>query len=77
MDEFVMFSSSTKNCALSHTHTLCSNVDEIVLSYIAEVLCGLGESVDDEFSFDVQQFSEMVSAYVPEFAAVEWYIRVD
>ena len=60
--------------AHTHTHTptgMCSNVDEIMLSYVAEVLSGLGEEEEEETSFDVEQFSEMISAYVPEFATVE------
>ena len=51
-----------------------SDVDEIVLSYISEVLGDLGEG--DEGSFDVDQFSEMVSAYVPEFSTIQWYITI-
>ena len=43
-------------------------MDDIVLDYVAEVLGDLGA----EESFDVDQFSEMVSAYVPEFSAIDW-----
>lgn len=49
----------------------CSNVDDVLLEYIADVFCGLGEGGEDETSFDVEQFSEMISAYVPEFATVQ------
>lgn len=52
-------------------HFLFSYVDDVLVSYIADVLCELGEGAEDEGSFDVEQFSEMISAYVPEFAAVE------
>ena len=61
-------------CIYTHTHThagVCSNVDEVMLSYVAEVLSGLGEEEGEETSFDVEQFSEMISAYVPEFTTVE------
>ena len=44
------------------------NIDEIVLSYVVDILEGVGE---EESSFDVDQFVEMISAYVPEFAEVE------
>ena len=49
----------------------CSNVDDIVLEYIVEVLSNLGE---EDSSFDVDQFSEMIAAYVPEFAEVDRYV---
>lgn len=45
-------------------------MDEILLDYIAEVLGDLGSG--EENSFDVDQFSEMISAYVPEFSSIEW-----
>lgn len=46
-------------------------MDDIVLSYIADVLSDLGRCVEDENSFDAEQFCEMISAYVPEFTSVE------
>lgn len=49
----------------------CSNVDDIVLGYIVDVLSNLGE---EDSSFDVDQFSEMIAAYVPEFAEVDRYV---
>ena len=45
-------------------------MDAIVLGYIVEVLSSLG---DEDSSFDVDQFSEMIGAYVPEFAEVDRY----
>ena len=45
-----------------------------MLSYIADVLCDLvgdGAAVEEESSFDVELFFEMVSAYVPEFSSIE------
>ena len=49
-------------------------MDEIVLDYIAEVLGDLGRE-QGESSFDVDQFSEMISAYVPDFSSIEWYSK--
>ena len=46
------------------------DVDEIVLDYISEVLGELGA---EESSFNVDEFTEMVSAYVPEFSSIERY----
>ena len=54
-----------------HILLYCSNVDDIVLEYIVEVLSNLGE---EDSSFDVDQFSEMIAAYVPEFAEVDRYV---
>ena len=54
-----------------HILLYCSNVDDIVLGYIVEVLSNLGE---EDSSFDVDQFSEMIAAYVPEFAEVDRYV---
>ena len=47
-----------------------SNLDDIVLNYVAEVLGDLGRG-EGESSFDMDQFSEMISAYVPEFSCIE------
>ena len=41
-----------------------------MLGYIVDVLSSLGQ---DDTSFDVDQFSEMIAAYIPEFADVERY----
>ena len=41
------------------------------MDYIADVLRDLVEDAEDESSFDVEGFSEMISAYVPEFATVQ------
>ena len=59
--------------SLMKIHVLlhCSNVDDIVLGYIVDVLSNLGE---EDSSFDVDQFSEMIPAYVPEFAEVDRYV---
>ena len=54
-----------------HILLYCSNVDDIVLEYIVEVLSNLGE---EDSSFDVDQFSEMIAAYVPEFSEVDRYV---
>ena len=45
----------------------CSNIDEVVLNYVASVLESLGE---EDSSFDVDQFIDMISAYVPGFSDI-------
>nr|CAG4636367.1 EOG090X0A55 [Eubosmina coregoni]SVE69946.1 EOG090X0A55 [Eubosmina coregoni] len=48
-----------------------SYVDEIVLSYVASILEELGsESSQEADLFDVESFSEMLTAYFPEFASI-------
>lgn len=54
--------------------TLFSSIDDIVLDYIAGVLVEL-DSSDGDTSFDVDQFVEMISAYVPEFADIERWVH--
>lgn len=48
----------------------CSNIDSIVLGYVVEVLSSLGE---EDGSFDVEELTEMIAAYVPEFAQIDRY----
>ncbi|XP_037087186.1 CUE domain-containing protein 2-like [Pollicipes pollicipes] len=43
-------------------------VDDIVLSYVVGILEDLGE---DEDGFDVEGFTEMLGAYIPEFADIK------
>ena len=46
-------------------------MDEIVLSYVASILEELGsESSQEADLFDVESFSEMLTAYFPEFASI-------
>lgn len=51
---------------LNFLFVFTSSVDDIVLGYIVNVLEQLGE--DDEF--DVDDFSEIMTAYIPEFDEV-------
>nr|CAG4646440.1 EOG090X0A55 [Macrothrix elegans] len=44
-----------------------SHVDEIVLSYVVSILEELGTDAD---FFDVESFSEMLTAYFPDFASI-------
>ena len=54
-----------------------SDVDEVVLSYIADALSVLREEDGvGESSFDVELFSEMISAYVPEFSEVDKSVSI-
>ena len=42
-------------------------MDDIVLSYVVGILEDLGE---DEDGFDVEGFTEMLAAYIPEFSEI-------
>lgn len=48
-----------------------SNIDEIVLSYVISILEDLGDSEQAEENIDVDQFTEMMDAYIPGFAEIE------
>lgn len=48
-----------------------SSVDDIVLGYIVSVLEQLGE---DE-QFDVDEFAEIMAAYIPGFDTVNKYVQ--
>ena len=43
------------------------DVDEVVLSYMIGILEELGDSTASEEVFDVEQFTEMMDAYLPGF----------
>ena len=47
-----------------------SNIDEIVLSYVISILEDLGDSDQAEENIDVDQFTEMMDAYIPGFAEI-------
>ena len=47
-----------------------SNIDSVILGYVVEVLSSLGE---EDTSFDVDELTEMIAAYVPEFAEIDRY----
>lgn len=59
-----------------------SFVDEIVLSYVVSILEELGSESGQEELFDVESFSEMLTAYFPEFISVphvsicEWMFKL-
>ena len=48
----------------------CSSVDDILLGYIVNVLEQLGE--DEEF--DVDEFADIMAAYIPGFDEVNRYL---
>lgn len=48
----------------------CSSVDEIVMSYIIGVLESLESANEPEDAFDVIEFAEMMSAYIPAFSTI-------
>jgi len=49
----------------------CSDVDDVVLQYMVSILEELGNSAALEDLFDVEQFTEMMEAYLPGFQAVD------
>ncbi|XP_045196471.2 CUE domain-containing protein 2-like [Mercenaria mercenaria] len=52
-------------------HDHVSDIDEIVLSYIISILEDLGDSENAEENIDVDQFVEMMDAYIPGFATID------
>ncbi|KAG8190958.1 hypothetical protein JTE90_010822 [Oedothorax gibbosus] len=50
-----------------------SSIDEIVLSYIIGVLESLGSADVPEDVFDVDEFAEMMTAYIPAFSNIHSY----
>jgi len=49
----------------------CSDVDDVVLQYMVSILEELGNSAASDDLFDVEQFTEMMEAYLPGFQAVD------
>jgi len=47
-----------------------SHIDEIVLSYVVSILEELGSEWGEEEIFDVESFSEMLTAYFPDFESI-------
>nr|SVE74327.1 EOG090X0A55 [Daphnia barbata] len=47
-----------------------SHIDEIVLSYVVSILEEIGSDLCQEDVFDVESFSEMLTAYFPDFASI-------
>jgi hypothetical protein len=53
-----------------------SDIDEIVLSYIISILEDLGDDGNAEENIDVDQFIEMMDAYIPGFATIERLLQL-
>lgn len=59
-----------------------SDIDDIVLSYVISILEDLGDSRNAEENIDVEQFIEMMDAYIPGFAEInsvqicEWMFQL-
>lgn len=53
------------------TFTVCSTLDDVLLSYITGVLEDLGSQQSVEENFDVEVFAEMLEAYIPGFAEID------
>lgn len=49
----------------------CSTLDDVLLSYITGVLEDLGSQQSVEENFDVEDFAEMLEAYIPGFAEID------
>ena len=50
---------------------VCSSIDGILVDYIVSVLEELGQNPNEfETTFDVDEFTEMMAAYVPGFKAI-------
>ena len=59
-------------CKSNNNFLLFSAIDEIVLSYMVSILEELGSEAAAEDAFDVEQFTEMMDAYIPGFAEMDW-----
>lgn len=55
----------------------CSDVDDVVLSYMVGILEELGSCAAYEDLFDVEQFTEMMEAYLPGFHAVDRFAIIN
>jgi hypothetical protein len=47
------------------------DIDEIVLSYVISILEDLGNDSQPEENIDVDQFLEMMQAYIPGFGTID------
>ena len=53
-----------------------SDIDDIVLNYVISILEDLGDSENAEENIDVDQFIEMMDAYIPGFGEISRYSMV-
>lgn len=53
-----------------------SAIDEIVLSYVISILEDLGDDKNAEDNIDVDQFTEMMDAYIPGFCNINRYNKM-
>ena len=51
-----------------------SSIDEIVLNYLVSILEHLGSGQAVEEDFDVDDFCQMMQAYLPEFDVTDKYV---
>jgi len=51
-------------------------VDDVILQYMVSILEELGNSAASEELFDVDQFVEMMEAYIPGFQAVDRFASI-
>lgn len=47
------------------------DIDDIVLSYVISILEDLGDDSNAEENIDVDQFAEMMEAYIPGFGNID------
>lgn len=52
------------------------DIDEIVLSYVNSILEDLGDDSNAEENIDVDQFAEMMEAYIPGFGNIDRLVHV-
>ncbi|PRD28385.1 UNVERIFIED_CONTAM: Cuedc2 [Trichonephila clavipes] len=71
VDQDALVKSELSKFIMEHTGLdALSSIDEIVLSYIIGVLETLGCANSPEDVFDVDEFAEMMTAYIPDFSNI-------
>lgn len=75
---YILHLPHVRELCLTHSLTLldnlCSLLDEIVLNYVAGIVDDISlldtDNTGDDDSFDVEDFVEMMDAYLPGFAQI-------
>ncbi|GIY18345.1 hypothetical protein CEXT_410731 [Caerostris extrusa] len=72
IDQDAFVKSELSKFIMKHTGLdALSSIDEIVLSYIIGALETLGSADSPEDVFDVDEFTEMMTAYIPAFLNIQ------
>ena len=75
--EYLIFYIAIEEIVLSYMISILeylifySAIDEIVLSYVISILEDLGDDKNAEDNIDVDQFTEMMDAYIPGFGNID------